>query len=533
MGNCNYCISRDKNEEPPNPKEMGSFISLVSAKPNLKDISSFLSITSTKDYDFDRKISKGRSTAASEIQGYPSQLRFSTPDDVRASHTDFVVRAGEHFRQKYQVREPAGHGNFKEVHKVIQLATKNPKAALRHVEPSILVDLYPIMRLISHPHVLKVYEYFEEKKFYEITDFYDGGELFEHIIEQKALDEKTAARLIRQVLLAVNYLHSNSIMHRNICPENLIFEDNQKDSLRLIGFSSATFFSHWRKETELKGSAYYIAPEVIGGYYNEKCDIWSCGVLLYVMLCGYPPFPGTTREEIEAKIRSGKFSFEEAEWTGVSESVKNLIRSLLEFEPEKRITAADALKHAWISDNAKEFTHEQLQKWGESSLKNLLNFQPKKKIQELFWVFFTDNLLVPSQYKHLAEVYFSLDANLDGTLSKEDLLQVMDANIVDEVIKTLDCNNSEAIEYSEFVMASLSRKDHLTTDRINIAFKMLDKDQDGYIGINDLRDTFDPDGQKEIKEDVWTELMLQADVDGDGKVGIKDFNSIMKDIDRD
>jgi calcium-dependent protein kinase len=513
---------------------MGSFLSIASGKPNVKDLGSFLSITSTKDYDFERKISKGRSTAASEIMidKFGSQQRYTNPDEVRASHTDFVVRAGEHFRQKYQLREPAGQGTLKEVHKVIHMATKLPKAALRHMEPSIMVDLYPIMRLVSHPYILKVYEYFEEKKFYEITDFYDGGEMFEHIVESKAIDEITSAKLIRQILLAVNYLHSNSIMHRNICPENLLFEDSQKDSLRLIGFSSATFFSNWRKETELKGSAYYVAPEVIGGYYNEKCDIWSVGVLLYVMLCGYPPFPGTTREEIEAKITSGRFSFDEPEWVGISDSAKELISCLLEFDPEKRMTAAEALKHPFVFDNTREMAHEHLRTWGESSLKNMLNFQPKKKIQELFWVFFTDNLLVPSQYKHLAEVFFSLDANLDGSLSKEDLLQVMDANVVEEIIRTLDCNNSDAIEYSEFVMAALARKDHLTTDKINIAFKMLDKDQDGFIGINDLRDIFDPDGQKEIKEEVWRELMLQADVDGDGKVGIKDFNYTMKDIDK-
>jgi len=192
----------------------------------------------------------------------------------------------------------------------------------------------------------------------------------------------------------------------------------------------------------------------------------------------------------------------------------------------------EALKHPWIVENTKDITHQHLQRWGEPALKNMLNFQPKKKIQELFWVFFTDNLLVPSQYKHLAEVFFSLDANLDGSLSREDLVQVMDANIVEEVIKTLDCNNSDAIEYSEFVMAALSRRDQLTTDKINIAFKMLDKDQDEFIGINDLRDIFDPDGQKEIKEEVWRELMLQADIDGDGKVGIKDFYNTMKDIDK-
>jgi len=205
---------------------------------------------------------------------------------------------------------------------------------------------------------------------------------------------------------------------------------------------------------------------------------------------------------------------------------------MLEFDPEKRISAAEVLRHPWLVEQTKLTIHEQIQTWGEIALKNLISFQPKKKIQELFWVFFTDNLLVPSQYKHLAEVFFSLDADLDGILSKEDLAQVMDLNVADELLRHIDCNNSGAIEYSEFVMAALSRKDNLTTEKINIAFRMLDKDQDGYIGINDLRDTFDPDGQKEIKEEVWKELLLQADADGDEKVSIKDFNLIMKDIER-
>jgi len=162
----------------------------------------------------------------------------------------------------------------------------------------------------------------------------NGGELFERIAQEQYFSEQDAANIIKQVLSAINYCHSRNIVHRDLKPENLLL-DKSGDQTRvtIIDFGTAGEYQPGQKLTQKYGTPYYIAPEVLRRSYDHKCDLWSCGVILYILLCGYPPFNGQTDKKIIESVLAGEFTIDEPEWHQVSDSAKDLVQRLLEHEP--------------------------------------------------------------------------------------------------------------------------------------------------------------------------------------------------------
>ena len=159
---------------------------------------------------------------------------------------------------------------------------------------------------------MKLYEFYsDEKYYYMVTELVEGGELFDEIQRRKAFSEEMAADIIRQLLSAVMYCHKRNIVHRDLKPENILI-DSVKDNkiiIKVIDFGTADNFTPKGKLRSTMGTPYYIAPEVLSGSYNEKCDVWSCGVILYIMLSGTPPFNGSTDEDIMRAVKKTKFTF--------------------------------------------------------------------------------------------------------------------------------------------------------------------------------------------------------------------------------
>lgn len=156
---------------------------------------------------------------------------------------------------------------------------------------------------LDHPNIAKLYEVFEWKNsFALILELCEGGDLFSYIKQNRVFSEKKAVEFMKQILSAVYYMHKNGICHRDLKPENMLY-DTESNSLKLIDFGTAAYFTKADSLKALVGSPYYVAPEVIKGSYNEKCDIWSCGVIMYIILCGTPPFNGQNEKEIMEKIQ--------------------------------------------------------------------------------------------------------------------------------------------------------------------------------------------------------------------------------------
>ena len=188
-----------------------------------------------------------------------------------------------------------------------------------------------------------------------------GGELFDRIMERiqekKIYNEKEASIIFKQIMKGVEYCHSKGIVHRDLKPENILFLTKEENSpIKIIDFGLSKIFGEKINNKFLStkvGTAYYVSPEILEGKYNEKCDIWSCGVILYIILSGTPPFNGENDIEIYKKISHKKFTFPEKEWQNISENAKDLIKKML-CDENIRLSAKEVLQHNWLNDKEEE-----------------------------------------------------------------------------------------------------------------------------------------------------------------------------------
>jgi calcium-dependent protein kinase len=343
----------------------------------------------------------------------------------------FVFRRKGNIKENYIIGNKLGSGAFG----FVRIATHKPtgqKRAIKTIqketitkdmkEHSKFFNEVDILSRADHPNIVKLYEFYEDDKYYHlVTEFVSGGELFDFIIKSRLLSEPIAAHFMKQILSAISYCHANNIVHRDLKPENLLLDRDSPDSLlKIIDFGTSKIFDLGAKMTQKYGTAYYIAPEVLKRDYNEKCDIWSCGVILYILLCGKPPFYGRTDRDILERVQRGHYSMDDAEWTRVSPAAKNLIRKMLQMNIANRISAADALQDEWISSNTVN-SFRSLEGTGET-LNNLKMFRAEQKLQHAVLTFLSSQLISKDESKRLAEHFKRLDKNGDGKLSREELL---------------------------------------------------------------------------------------------------------------
>lgn len=177
-----------------------------------------------------------------------------------------------------------------------------------------------------------------------------GGELFDRIVKEEYFSEEVAARVFKSILQALNYCHSLNIVHRDLKPENFLFvSDDPNADLKIIDFGLSKIMDGGRLQRmkTRAGTPYYISPEVLAGNYDISCDMWSAGCMLYILLCGYPPFYGDDNNEILQMVARGVFDFDGEEWDDIDDGAKDLIRKLIT-RPERRMTASEALQHRWL-----------------------------------------------------------------------------------------------------------------------------------------------------------------------------------------
>jgi len=209
-----------------------------------------------------------------------------------------------------------------------------------------------IIKSLDHKHIVKMYDIFEDQEhYYVIMELVSGGELFDQIVEKGAYSEDEAAVLILQVLSALIFLEERQICHRDLKPENLIFTDETHKTLKLIDFGEAKSCADGPIR-EYVGTTDYMAPEIIkGGEYDCRVDMWSLGVITYVMLCGFPPWEGENESDVFVNIMTLQYDFPSPEWDEISDGAKEFIRALLSDHSE-RLTAKTAKTHSWLKEHA-------------------------------------------------------------------------------------------------------------------------------------------------------------------------------------
>lgn len=232
-----------------------------------------------------------------------------------------------------------------------------------------------IMKKVNHPNVLKLYEVFEDdEEFFLVMELVTGKELFDKIVERGQYSEADASHIVRQIVSAVDYLHSQGIAHRDLKPENLLSaEVDGEEIIKIADFGFSKNFGEEKLMTSC-GSPGYVAPEVLTcESYDKSVDLWSVGVIIYILLCGYPPFYADNAPALFKMIMDVKYDFDDPSWDEVSDSAKNLIRNLLVKDPKKRFTAAQCLDDPWVKGTS--LPNKVLQ------LQNLKDYNSKRKLK--------------------------------------------------------------------------------------------------------------------------------------------------------
>ncbi|CAG9763126.1 unnamed protein product [Ceutorhynchus assimilis] len=261
---------------------------------------------------------------------------------------------------KYILKEQLGTGAFSEVRLAESKEKPNhlfavkiiDKKALKGKEDSLENEIM-ILRKLKHPNIVQLLETFEDKtKVYLIMELVTGGELFDRIVEKGSYTEKDAAHLIRQVLEAVDYMHQQGVVHRDLKPENLLYYSPDKDSKIMISDFGLSKMEDGGIMATACGTPGYVAPEVLAQKpYGKAIDVWSIGVISYILLCGYPPFYDENDVNLFAQILKGEFEFDSPYWDEISDSAKDFIKNLICVNVEKRFSCKQALDHPWISGN--------------------------------------------------------------------------------------------------------------------------------------------------------------------------------------
>jgi len=232
-----------------------------------------------------------------------------------------------------------------------------------------------IMKKVNHPNVLKLYEVFEdEEEFFLVMELVTGKELFDKIVERGQYSETDASKIVRQIVSAVEYLHGQGIAHRDLKPENLLSaEVDGEEIIKIADFGFSKNFGEEKLMTSC-GSPGYVAPEVLTcESYDKSVDLWSVGVIIYILLCGYPPFYADNAPALFKKIMDVKYDFDDPSWDEVSDAAKNLIRNLLVKDPKKRYTAQQCLQDPWVQGQS--IPNNKLQ------LQNLKDYNSKRKLK--------------------------------------------------------------------------------------------------------------------------------------------------------
>ena len=444
--------------------------------------------------------------------------------------------------QYYVPIETIGEGSFGKVFKVKQRSTGHT-FAMKLVSKDTQNNKYflneiNILRKLDHPNILKIYEYFSNEKYwYFVMEYVSGGELYEKICDMQFYDENKAAIIMKQIFSCVSYLNQMGIVHRDLKPENMMMT-NKKDALeiKLIDFGTATFLKKGKKLKNKVGSPYYIAPEVLKGNYGLECDVWYCGVILYILLVGYPPFDGKNTNEIFQNITKGYYKINGEDWDNVSDDAKNLLNQLLEKNPSQRISAADALKHPFIIKNSTIKKNEN-SAFNKISLKNCLQtFSSKQKLHQASVAFIVHQMSNTKMVQKLTEIFKELDESGEGLLSMEELKKgykkfftdsLTDSEF-DEIMQTIDQDKSGQISIEEFLRATVNYENLVTEKNLKYAFDYFDKDHSGFLSPDEIKEVLGINNENEDANKLVNEIIKDVDINGDGQISYEEFKTMMK-----
>ena len=451
--------------------------------------------------------------------------------------------------KKYKVISRLGDGSYGTVYLAMNLFTRTNVAMKKinkvkenEIDEMEIKNEIDILKKLDHPNIVKILEFYStEKAYYIITDYCSCGELYNQIKHQYT--ENQLAVLFYQLFSGLCYLHANNIVHRDLKLENILISEIERDKetnknlfwIKIIDFGTAKIFEKNKSEKAVVGSSYYIAPEVLQKHYNEKCDTWSAGVILYMLIVGRAPFDGKDDDEIIENISKGEFNSKHRKLVSASNEVQDLVKKLLEVDPVRRLSAAQALKHPWFTKFKAKSLYNNIEKEKiEMYLNRLMTYTINSKFQQMVLAFIVHNISYSEDTKNILKIFRMFNEKDDGKLTKGELTkglcQYVDENKVkneiDGIFLMLDGANHGYIEYEEFLRACLDKNTILDDEHILYAFNFFDKDNKGRISVDKIKKNF---VGSNVKQEVFNNIFKEVDINEDGEIDFVEFKQMMLD----
>ncbi|CAA6667322.1 unnamed protein product [Spirodela intermedia] len=386
--------------------------------------------------------------------------------------------------------------------------------------------------LPSHPNIVSLKDTYEDDSaVHLVMELCEGGELFDRIVArgttrsgQRQRSPGPSSRLSRSMC------HRHGVIHRDLKPENFLFANKKETSpLKVIDFGLSVMFKPGERFTEIVGSPYYMAPEVLKRNYGPEVDVWSAGVILYILLCGVPPFWAESEQGIAQAIIRSIIDFKRDPWPKVSDNAKDLVRRMLEPDPTKRLTAQEVLDHPFLV-NAKKAPNVNL---GETVRARLQQFSVMNKFKKKALRVIAEHLSV-EEVAGIKEMFQMMDVHNNGNITLEELksgLHKIGQHIPDPDVQILmeaaDVDGNGTLDYGEFVAVSIHLKKIGNDDHLRQAFSYFDKNSTGYIEIEELRESLADDLGLNYEE-VIKSIIHDVDTDKDGRISYEEFTAMMK-----
>ncbi|XP_068463035.1 calcium-dependent protein kinase 2-like isoform X1 [Phaseolus vulgaris] len=515
----------------------------------------------------------------SEAVASPPKPKLSPTQNARAVQKPDATILGKPFediKKYYSLGKELGRGQFG----ITYLCTENAtgmtyacksilkrKLVSRADREDMKREIQIMQHLSGQNNIVEFKGAFEDRmSVHLVMELCAGGELFDRIIAQGHYSERAAASLCRAMVNVVNICHFMGVLHRDLKPENFLLSTKDDDAtLKATDFGLSVFIEEGKVYHDMVGSAYYVAPEVLRRSYGKEIDIWSAGVILYILLSGVPPFWAETEKGIFNAILEGELDFVSEPWPSISDSAKDLVRKMLTQDPKKRITSAQVLEHPWMREGG-EASDKPID---SAVLSRMKQFRAMNKLKKLALKVIAENLS-EEEIKGLKAMFANMDTDNSGTITYEELktglarigsrlseaevkqlMEAVSCQLLHTLVKSTtswtfvhslylelsvvflmynfsqaDVDGNGSIDYLEFISATMHRHRLERDEHLYKAFQYFDKDNSGYITRDELETAMTQHGMGD--EATIKEIISEVDTDNDGRINYEEFCAMMR-----
>ncbi|GAA0140154.1 non-receptor serine/threonine protein kinase [Lithospermum erythrorhizon] len=469
----------------------------------------------------------------------PQREQMSTKKPVHHVPDTILGRPFEDIKAFYTIGKELGRGQFG----ITYLCTKiedGQKYACKSITKRKLLtrtdrndmrrEIHIMQHLSGQPNIVEFKGAYEDKNsVHLVMELCAGGELFDRILAKGHYTEKAAASMCRAIVNVVHVCHFMGVMHRDLKPENfLLCEKGTDGCLKATDFGLSMFIQEGKIYKDIVGSAYYVAPEVLKRNYGKEIDIWSAGVMLYILLSGVPPFWADNEKGIFDAIKKGHVDFKTDPWPSISSSAKDLVLRMLTHDPSRRITAAEVLEHPWIREGG-EASDKPID---SAVLSRMKQFRAMNKFKKLALKVIAEDLGTEEK-QGLKAMFQNMDTDGNGSITYEELKSGLDRLgskltecEVKQLMEATDVDGDGTIDYIEFITATMHRHRLEKEEYLFKAFQYFDKDNSGFITKDELQMTMK---EHNLCDDcTMKDIISEVDADNDGKINYEEFCNMMR-----